>query len=451
VAYSGTYNQTKVNVDELISYAYRDAGRTAEEITPEYIRAGKQALFYILQNSVNRGINIWLQEVVVLGAQTNQQVLSMPDNCVDVLEANWIYITNPSYSGTLPASNPNVSLLFDQNANADLNEHVDSTLLDNYFGASYSQPTRLFYVGFNAFVGPGTIDYTAVSRAILQGANGNNPGKLLFVDTKVGGRSLGDLSNTMTVTDIDATRYLTWSQGGSVPSYVSDWIENTLNPYILAHPKQYADYILGGESATYNLDLEVSNDNITWTTWESFPEVTLADREWQYFSVNLTQPFLYYRLANRDLTQVFSLRSIQFAQSQQVIPMARLNRTDYFSLPNKQFPSERSLQYWFNRQIDPEMYLWPVPNNNFQAFSMILECQPQDIGSLTNELYMPDRALNYFQAALSHRLAMQFPDADITRIGYLEKLSIEARTQFEEEDRDKSPIYFQPNISYYTR
>ena len=146
-----------------------------------------------------------------------------------------------------------------------------------------------------------------------------------------------------------------------------------------------------------------------------------------------------------------SLRALQFAQSQQVIPMARLNRTDYFSLPNKQFPSQRTLQYWFNRQIDPEMYLWPVPNNNFQAFSLILECQPQDVGSLTNELYMPDRALNYFQAALSHKLAMQLPAVDLARIQYLEAQAMNARQQFEDEDRDKSPIYFQPNISYYTR
>jgi len=63
LAYSGTYNQTKINVDQLISYAYRDAGKTAEEITPEYIQTAKQALFYVLQNSVNRGINIWLQKI----------------------------------------------------------------------------------------------------------------------------------------------------------------------------------------------------------------------------------------------------------------------------------------------------------------------------------------------------------------------------------------------------
>ena len=48
-------------------------------------------------------------------------------------------------------------------------------------------------------------------------------------------------------------------------------------------------------------------------------------------------------------------------------------------------------------------------------------------------------------------MAMQLPGVDFARIQYLEKLALEARTQFEEEDRDKSPIYFQPNISYYTR
>ena len=359
MAYSGTYNQTKVNVDQLISYAYRDAGKTSEEMTPEYVQAAKQALFYILQNSVNRGINIWLQEIVVMGAQTNQQVLSMPANTVDVLEANWIYIVNPTFSATLPTDNPAVYTLFDQTGNADLNQHATTSLAKNYFGAAYSQATRLFYVGFNAYA--------------------------------------------------------------------------------------------PGGSATYNLDFQVSNDGVTWTTWESFPSVTLADRQWQYYGINTTQAFNYYRLNNRNTGSTMSLRAMQFAQSQQVIPMARLNRTDYFSLPNKQFPSQRTLQYWFNRQVDPEMYLWPVPNNNFQAFSLILECQPQDVGSLTNDLYMPDRALNYFQAALSHKLALQLPGVDMGRVSYLEQQALQARTEFEDEDRDKSPIYFQPNISYYTR
>ena len=360
MAYSNTYNKTKITVDQLISYAYRDAGKTAEEITPEYIDAGRQALFYILQNSVNRGINIWLQKIEVLGPQTNQQVLEMPPNCVDVLEANWVYIVNPTISAALPIDSEDAYLLFDQETNNDLELHATSTLEENYFGAAYDGQQRIYYVGFNCYAP------------------------------------------------------------------------------------------ITGE-ATYNLDFQVSNDGENWVTWQALPETTLKDRNWAYFPIDVSQQFYFYRLNNRDTANTFSLRSIQFAQSQQVIPMARLNRSDYFSLPNKQFPSQRTLQYWFDRQIVPQMYLWPVPNNNFQVFSFILELQPQDVGSLTNELYMPDRVIPYFQAALSHKLAMQLPGVDLGRVGYLEKLALQARTEFEEEDRDKSPIYFQPNISYYTR
>ena len=359
MAYSGTINQTKINVDQLISYAYRDAGKTAEEITPEYIDAGKQALYYILQNLSNRGVNLWLLENKVVGAQTNAQWLTLPESTIDVREANWVYIVNPAYSAALPTSNVNAINLFDQNANSDLNLFATSTLVDNYFGAAYAQQTRIFYAGFNAY-SPGT-------------------------------------------------------------------------------------------STTYELDFEVSNDNINWTVWQSLPATTLNDFEWAYFTINATQPFSYYRFKNRNTLATFSLRAIQFAQSQQVIPLARLNRDDYWNLPNKQFPSVRSLQYWFDRQIEPKMYLWPVPNNNFQVFQLIIETQMPDVGSLTNELYIPNRWVASIQASLSHKLAMQLPQIDLNRVQYLETLATKLEFDAAQEERDRSPIYFQPNVSYYTK
>jgi hypothetical protein len=359
MAYSGTYNVTNITVDQLISYAYRDAGKAAEEITPEYINSGKQALFYILQNSAHRGINLWLQKIEVLGPKAFQQFMKMPRNVVDILEANWIYVINPQIATALPTDNVNAPALFDQSVNANLTFNATSTLSKNYFGAQFQQQTRLFYVGFNAY-------------------------------SPVG-------------------------------------------------------------STTYDLDLEVSNDGINWTFWQAFDSVTLEDQEWKYLTISSTQAFYYYRLKNRNTASTFSIRAIQFAQSQQVIPLARLNRTDYFNLPNKQFPGERSLQYWFNRQIDPEIYFWPIPNDNYQIFQFILELQPQDVGSLTNELYLPDRWITYIQAELSHKLALQLPNVDLARVTYLKQEALQLRTQAEEEDRDKSPIYFQPNIAPYTR
>jgi hypothetical protein len=356
LAYSGTINQTKINVDQLISYAYRDAGKAAEEMTPEYINAGKQALFYILQNLSNRGVNLWLLEDYLIGPRAYTQWMSMPAGTIDVKEANWVYLINPTIASALPTDNLYSPNLFDQSLA--LETHATSTTGENWFGAQYQQQTRIFYVGFNAYAPSG--------------------------------------------------------------------------------------------SATYNLVLEASNDGSTWSTIDQLDSITLVDKEWAYYPINITQAYYYYRLRETVAT-TFSLRAIQFAQSQQVIPLARLNRDDYWNLPNKQFPSGRSLQYWFDRTIDPSMYLWPVPNNNFQMFQLIIEKQMQDVGTLTNQLYVPDRWISSIQSSLSHKLALQLPNIDMGRVAYLEKIAVQLESDAANEERDKSPIYYQPNISYYTR
>jgi len=153
MAYSGTTGQTKINVDQLISYAYRDAGKTAEEITPEYVDAGKQALFYNLQNLSNLGVNLWLLENILIGAQTDQQILTLPKTTIDIREANWVYVQNIEPNAALPEDNINSPVLFNQELDPEL--YATSTLDENWFGAAYSPDQRVFYVGFNAY-SPGT-------------------------------------------------------------------------------------------------------------------------------------------------------------------------------------------------------------------------------------------------------------------------------------------------------
>ena len=105
----------------------------------------------------------------------------------------------------------------------------------------------------------------------------------------------------------------------------------------------------------------------------------------------------------------------------------------------------------FANTIEPSMYLWPVPSNDFQVFQLIVEKQMEDVGSLTNQIYVPDRWINCVQKQLSHSMSMQLSGVDMTRIQYLETQAEKAFMQANNEERDKSPIYFQPNISYYTR
>ena len=145
MAYSGTTGDTKINVDQLISYAYRDAGKIAEEITPEYVNAGKQALFYNLQNLSNLGVNLWLLENKLVGAIEAQQYLNLPATTIDVREANWVYIINSEASEYLPIDNPDSPAVFAQN----LDIVSTSTISENWFGLSYQNGQSVYYVGFN--------------------------------------------------------------------------------------------------------------------------------------------------------------------------------------------------------------------------------------------------------------------------------------------------------------
>jgi len=351
VAYSGTTNQTKITVGQLIEFAFREAGKTAEEQTPEYIDAAKQALYYILQDSSNRGVNLWLLENQLYGTVTNQQTITLPESTIDIREANWVYTQIPGITDALPLSNATAANAFAQN----LDLVATASNPDNWIGANYAGGQRVFYVGWNS----------------------------------------------------------------------------------------YGDF-------TYNFAFETSDDGITWTTRETFPATTLTDRQWAYFPITTTPLYNYYRL-RETVAAGFSVRQIVFSTSQQVIPLARLNRDDYWNLPNKQFPSVRSLQYWYDRQIKPQMYLWPIPNNDFQLFQLIVEKQAQDVGSLTDQLYIPNRWVACIQKQLSHQLALQIPGTDLARIQYLEQQASIWYERASAEERDKSPIYYQPNISYYTR
>ena len=52
---------------------------------------------------------------------------------------------------------------------------------------------------------------------------------------------------------------------------------------------------------------------------------------------------------------------------------------------------------------------------------------------------------------LAHRMSLELPQVAMDRIGYLEKMAEKYLYEAEQEERDKSPIYFAPNISVYTR
>ena len=213
----------------------------------------------------------------------------------------------------------------------------------------------------------------------------------------------------------------------------------------------FMPYISGGGSATWNYVLESSPDGATWTTLYTGTAVSVTDKQWVWQDIDPGSNVLYYRMRATNGTTL-ALRELYFGNNSREIQMSRLNRDDYTNLPNKNFTANQPYQYWFDRTIpQPTFYLWPVPQTPFVQATIWYSRQPMDVGALTGELEVPQRWYEAVLFNLSHRMALELPAVPMDRVQYLEKMAAQFLTEAENEERDKSPVYFAPNISPYTR
>jgi hypothetical protein len=210
-------------------------------------------------------------------------------------------------------------------------------------------------------------------------------------------------------------------------------------------------YVSGGGSATWSVTFEYSTNGTTWSTLQDLGSVTVTDNQWIWTDIDPGQSVMYYRVRVYNNTTM-ALRELYIGNNSTEIPMARLNRDDYTSLPNKNFTANQPFQFWFNRTIPvPELYLWPVPSDPFIQMTVWYSRQIMDVGSLTDELEIPQRWYEATVMMLAHRMSLELPGIQMDRIGYLEKMGMQYLMEAEQEERDKSPIYISPNISVYTR
>lgn len=209
--------------------------------------------------------------------------------------------------------------------------------------------------------------------------------------------------------------------------------------------------ILPAMSGSVTIEIQSSVDNVTWTTLYAPGATTWSANTWLYYDIDPSANAQYWRIkqysgANMGVYQVV------FGSNCNEIPLARLNRDDYTNLPNKNFLGNRPLQFWFDRNIpQPAMYLWPTPNEYQPQLVVWRHRQIQDVGDLSGTLEIPQRWYLAIQNMLAHQMSLELPTVATDRIAYLEQQADKYWGMAEQEERDKSPIYFAPNISYYTR
>jgi hypothetical protein len=357
MAFSGTTSQTVVSVQTVIDHAVRRCGKLAEELSSEQQLAARENLYFLLSHMMNRGIQYFAINEIVIGLNANQFEYTLPASATDALNVLYRQMAQPTGSYSTSAGGT-VANLYDNN--------VDT----------YAQQTS---------------------------ANGN------FVV----------------------------NYGANNPQYIGS---------IGIMP-----YIAGGGSATWSYYLQSSPDGVTWTTLYTATGVTVTDRQWIWTNIDPGSNVIYYRIQAFGGTTL-ALREWYLGNNSREIQMSRLNRDDYTNLPNKNFTANQPFQFYFERTINqPTLALWPVPSNSFVQMTVWYSAYIQDVGALSGQLAIPQRWYEATIFMLAHRMSLELPAVDMGRVGYLEKMADKFLYDVEQEERDKSPEYFAPNISVYTR
>lgn len=204
-------------------------------------------------------------------------------------------------------------------------------------------------------------------------------------------------------------------------------------------------------AAAVPVEFARSDDGLTWDVIQTeVPSATSG--EWTWYDLANVVPASYFRVRATSGTLGFS--QIYLGNNPTEIPLARLNRDDFTNLPNKAFQSNRPLQYWFDRQTpQPFMRMWPVPNNAATVMQIVVWAHRHimDVGTMTQELEVPQRWYETIVAMLASKLAMEFVEVDGSLIPMLDGKAQQTLYQTQQEERDKSPLNIAPAIGAYTR
>jgi hypothetical protein len=119
-----------------------------------------------------------------------------------------------------------------------------------------------------------------------------------------------------------------------------------------------------------------------------------------------------------------------------------ISRAEYLALPNKAQQGSRPVQFYLERTIVPNCYVWPTCQDNTVSIVYYSANMVQDPGAYTNTMNIPQRWMDALASACAYRLAVKFaPERAIA----LKTLSDEAYGAAATEDTENVPMRIVPD------
>ena len=275
---------------------------------------------------------------------------------------------------------------------------------------------------------------------------GNRGLNLWAVERKLVGLNQGQLTYTTPAGTLDVLNVI-YTQ----PTLVSSTFSTTANGGKAAFSTAYAARVGVRFSASYTgvLTISTSSDGVVYTTQATVASATYATGETYWFDVPTVNDAAYVLVEGATAP----VSNVLVASALYDLPLSQWNRDTYLSINNKTQQSRSSTNYFFEKKLTPTITLWPVPNNSNDHLTLMVHRQPQDVGSLTQQLELPQRWLDGFIWLLAARLCFELPKEVVAMDVAQMVVQMADKQVFEAEqaESDGAPIYLTPGIGVYTR
>jgi len=144
-------------------------------------------------------------------------------------------------------------------------------------------------------------------------------------------------------------------------------------------------------------------------------------------------------------TDVIDILSAVVRRSGTDFSMSRISRDTFTNIPVKA-TTGRPTQYFLDRQITPNLKIYPTPENSTDVIVYDALTRIQDADAQVNTMEVPFRFYPCLTAGLAYYIAMKrAPD----RIQLLKTVYEEEFERAMAEDRDRSAFKVSPQLSYY--
>jgi hypothetical protein len=193
--------------------------------------------------------------------------------------------------------------------------------------------------------------------------------------------------------------------------------------------------------------LESSTNGITYTTAQSLAS-TAWGTTWHWYEVDPKVTAQYWRVTS-SVAATFS--EFYLASAVKDLPMTPFNRDEYTQQPNKHQSGAVSTNYYYSRTVSPSLSVWPVPDNSYDHLSVWRHRFVQDVGSLTQQIEVPQYWVEAVIWMLAARLTYELPNIDANRQNAVIQASQQFLLDAETAETDNAPVYIIPGIGVYTR